>query len=185
MKKFVELAVTNRQTVKGPILFTVNALSATGEVLGKFVVKQLDLPNTKGVFVKYFLSKQSFGDEDAEDYSSLITLLQVIADDQDAAKEWLSILTDELLNDATIPDFYKFMLSQAVSIEDCSIEVVPIQFAFILTEMINKYLVNKGWFGVEVKVDSTLAEKVSPQFVVTPSKHAASTKVGSSWYVKN
>lgn len=185
MKKFVELAVTNRQTVKGSILFTVNAFSPTGEVLGKFVVKQLDLPNMKGVFVKYFPSKQIFGDEDAEDYSSLITLLQVIADDQEVARDWFSILTTEL-DDATIPSFYKFMLSQAVSIEDCSIEVVPIQFAFILTEMVNKHLVNKGWFGVEVKADSTLAEKVSLQFAaVTPSKHAASTKVGSSWYVKN
>lgn len=152
MKKFFELSILERKSVKGNTVLTAETLSANDEVLGKLEVCVNNEESKAGAYVKYIPN----GDE-----NTAIASIRLLTDDQEKLKKALEEVKEACIT-AAMKDsknmLLNMLLSSAIDAEagEISLEVVPIP---VTNSLISKVMKTE-WLGVEVKFDPQIQEAI-------------------------
>jgi len=167
MRKFFELAVVSRKSVKGETLFTAEAKSKAGEIQGKASVVMQKEGAKGGIYFRYVPAEGA-------DANKTIQRIELKAEDQAKVTEVLKQLRSQIVESVTKDsktEVEKFLVSTMVSAhinaEEGTIKV-PEDFGVTITnEMISEYwnivMENDEWIGIEVKFEQKIAEEISRQ----------------------
>lgn len=152
MKKFFELSILERKTVKGGTVLTAEMLSANDDVLGKLEICINVGEANAEAYVKYIPN---------EDENTAIASIRPITEDQDSLEEVLRELKEIIITSAMKDSsnmFFGIMLSNAIDAEagKINLSIVPIP---VTNSLISKIL-SSEWLGVEVKIDPQIQEVI-------------------------
>lgn len=152
MKKFFELSILERKSVKGNTVLTAETLSANDEVLGKLEICVNTEESKAGAYVKYIPN---------ENEDTAITSIRLVTDDQEKLKKALEEAKEAYIT-AAMKDsknmLFHMLLSSAIDVEagKINLAIVPIPVTNSLISMVLK----TEWLGVEVKYDPQIQEAI-------------------------
>lgn len=164
MKKFFELALTSRKTVKAETYIVADAMSSDGEKLGQLDIKVLNNEHNGGIFVKYYpveaadpkrsISSIIFS---GKDDSKIQDVLDAIKDGyiDYARKKMVNSGFDDFISSIT----FISIVNECIHPEDHKLSI-PSDFGITINnEFVCSYLGNE-WLGIEVKIDSEFQSKI-------------------------
>lgn len=164
MRKFFELAVVSRKSVKGETVLTAEAKSKAGESLGTATVVVQKEGKKGGVYFRYVPTEEA-------DVKESIHVVELKAEDQAMVTEVLKQLKEQVVEnmtkDSETSAFEKFMISSLIgtyiNVEEGTLKV-PEEFGVSITnEMVSQYwntIVEDEWIGIEVKFEEKIAEEI-------------------------
>lgn len=164
MRKFFELAVVSRKSVKGKTLFTAEAKSKAEESLGSASVVLQKEGKKGGIYFRYVPTEEA-------DAKESIHVIELKAEDQAMVTEVLKQLKEQIIEKATEDSetgVERFLVSSMVSAyinEEEGRLRVPEEFGLTITnEMISKYwniiMGDDEWIGIEVKFEEKISEEI-------------------------
>lgn len=160
MKKFFELSVTSRKSVKGDLFFSAVALSKSGSKLGQLDINLLKEEDNYGVFLKYTQSESS----SPLDTISAVTLTGRDKDEiRKILEDTLASIKDFLSNSSSETNVHALtlmlMLSVCIDSETNSI-IIPEVLGFNITNQLISSIIGDEWLGIEIKISSDIKGKI-------------------------
>lgn len=157
MKKFFELSVTSRKSVKATTLISAEALSSSGEKIGQLDIRVLNSDTHGGIFVKYSPADVAV--------DTLISSIKLTGRDEKEIQEILEMIDAALIetlksNLGSAMQFIPYYAMMCACIQaDTNTIVLPSSLP-ITNDLIVK-LLDGEWLGIEVKFCSEIVEKIS------------------------
>lgn len=164
MKKFFELSIVRRKTVKGKVI-TAETLSANDEVLGKLEIKINNKGEIRsGVYVKYIPNQDNY---------TFITAIRLYTEDKDYIKEVLRELQSLFaIASINVPEnrILYMIISGSIDADagKINLSLLPIPIANCLISMVMK----NEWLGIEVEIASELQDMIAKETDAKRTSHA-------------
>lgn len=151
MKRFFELSISSRKTVKGEVCLTAETFSTEEEKLGKLVVTLLNGESNGGIFFKYIPNEAGNSGES-------IALIRLIAENQSNVQKTLKAFKDAIhkkifekpSDDPIAAIITGMLISICIEPEKGQIRIPDIFDIHITNELIFKYIGDE-WIGIEAK----------------------------------
>lgn len=159
MKKFFELSVTGRKSVKGDLLLSAIALSKDGRELGQLDINVLKEENNYGVFLKYTLLESSSLDR--------ISTVRLTGRDEHEIREILRAIPTALQDSISKssdpnPKAFTYILLASVCINyETNSVTIPEALGLNITNELISSIIGDEWLGIEVKISSDIQDKIS------------------------
>lgn len=167
MKKFFELSVTSRKSVKANTPFSVEAYTGADEKVGQLDIKLADSETFGGIFAKYTPTDIA--------QSSRISLLKISGNDENKIRKTLKMLSSAVnksLEKREISDASDFLtnliIMNCIVPETNTILIPPLGFEKFTSEFICNFVNSVSndftaddWLGIEVKFSSEIVGKIS------------------------